>query len=79
MVVTKKTEAILKAIVIYLALNAFVYGAIYIVLWLARSPAGQWLEVNKSVKPYSPAYWFLLQFGMLLSAYSYYRYKMKQD
>ena len=79
MAVTKKTEAILKAIGVYLALNVVVYGGIYIVLWMARSPVGQWLELNKSSKPDTPAYGYLLQFAMLLSAYTYYRHKMNRD
>lgn len=48
MVVTKKTEAILKAVGIYLALNALVYGGTYILLLVVTSPIGSgWRLTNQ--------------------------------
>ncbi|HZN08543.1 MAG TPA: hypothetical protein VFB65_17225 [Pyrinomonadaceae bacterium] len=78
MVVKKKTEAILKAIGVYLAFNAIALIGAYIA-WLGfTSPVGRWLELNKPTKPYVPGTLFVLQIFPLMIAYYYYRDKVKR-
>ena len=75
----KKTEAILKAIGVYLGSNALSFGSAYI-LWLVfTSPVGQWLDLNKPTKPYVPGSLILLQFIPIMIAIEYYRDKVKSD
>ena len=76
---SKKAEAALKAVGIYLAFNALVFGGAYIVRWLFYSRLGHLLEIDKPTKPYVPGTMLMLQIIPLTLAFFYYRDKVKRD
>jgi hypothetical protein len=77
-VVKKKPEAALKAVGVYLAINALIFGGAYIVRWLFSSSIGHWLEIDKPTKPYLPGSLIVLQIFPVMIAYYYYRDKVKR-
>lgn len=77
-VVKKKTEAALKAIGLYLAMNGFILGAAYILRWLFTSRIGHWLEIDKPTKAYVPGFLLVYQIVLLMIAILYYRDQVKR-
>ena len=77
---TKKTEALLKSIGLFVLLNACVFCFLFMFRWFAFSSIGKWLEMNRPIKDPGPKGSFvviviLIQFAMLMCAVLYYRNK----
>ena len=76
---SRKTRAAVKAIGLYLALNAFAFGAAYILVWFFKSPVGHWLELDgKPARPYVPGTIWVGQIFLLIQAFLYYRDEVKR-
>ena len=75
----KKSEAAIKAICLYLGMNAFIIVAVYVLRWLFTSRIGHWLEIDRPAKPYVPGFFLIYQIFLLMVAIFYYREKVKDD
>lgn len=74
----EKTEAILKAIGVFLASDALIFGGAYILRWLFRSSIGHWLEIDKPTRPYVPGTFFAMQIFVAMIAILYYREEVRR-
>ena len=74
---SKKTDAALKAIGIFVTMNVGVFGCAYIIYLVFTSPVGRWLELNRRNKPYLPGTIWLLEVFLLIGCFLYYREKVK--
>ncbi|HET6854062.1 MAG TPA: hypothetical protein VFH46_17285 [Pyrinomonadaceae bacterium] len=74
----KKSEAALKAICVYLAINALMFGGGYVSRWIYGSSFGHWLEIDKPYKPPVPGGRVILQIFALIVALFYYRDQVKR-
>jgi hypothetical protein len=76
--VKKKSEAALKAVCVFVAVNAFMFGGGYVLRWLNSSSIAHWLEIDKPVKPSVPGCLFILQIFALIVAFFYYQDKVSR-
>jgi len=75
----KKKEAVLKAISLFLGINALVVCSIVVGRWFLRSSLAHWLEMDKPTKPYVPGTLILLELFLLIGLVLHYREKVKRD
>ena len=66
------------AIGLYLAMNGFIFVAMYILRWLITSRVGHWLEIDKPTKAYVPGFFLVYQIILLMMAIFYYRDQVKR-